>query len=105
MVYGETLDGYLPEDKARSVHGVDPETMLRFKVEKHSEESLSGVGEEGRLRNRRLRSRSRKRRKKGSSARYNYLATAFADTQLRFGLEFTLCRCSERDLSTQVHGK
>jgi hypothetical protein len=38
LVYGETLDGYLPEDKARSVHGVDPETVLRFKVEKHGEE-------------------------------------------------------------------
>ena len=38
LVDGETLDGYLPEDKARSVHGVDPETVLRFKVEKHGEE-------------------------------------------------------------------
>jgi hypothetical protein len=38
LVYGEALDGYLPEDKARSVHGVDPETVLRFKVEKHGEE-------------------------------------------------------------------
>jgi hypothetical protein len=28
----------LPEDKARSVHGVDPETVLRFKVEKRGEE-------------------------------------------------------------------
>lgn len=38
LVYGESLDGRLPEDKARSVHGVDPETVLRFKVEKHGEE-------------------------------------------------------------------
>jgi hypothetical protein len=38
LVYGEALDGFLPEDKARSVHGVDPETVLRFKVEKHGEE-------------------------------------------------------------------
>src|SRR3990170_2243357 len=38
LVYGESLDGHLPEDKARSVHGVDPETVLRFKVEKHGEE-------------------------------------------------------------------
>jgi len=37
LVYGETLDGHLPEDKARSVHGV-PETVFRFKVEKHGEE-------------------------------------------------------------------
>jgi hypothetical protein len=38
LVYGEALDGFLPEDKARSVHGVDPETVLRFKVEKRGEE-------------------------------------------------------------------
>jgi hypothetical protein len=38
LVYGESLDGHLPEDKARSVHGVDPETVLRFKVEKHGDE-------------------------------------------------------------------
>jgi hypothetical protein len=38
LVYGEALDGHLPEDKARSVHGVDPETVLRFKVEKRGEE-------------------------------------------------------------------
>lgn len=38
LVYGEALDGYLPEDRALSVHGVDPETVLRFKVEKHGEE-------------------------------------------------------------------
>jgi hypothetical protein len=38
LVYGESLAGHLPEDKARSVHGVDPETVLRFTVEKHGEE-------------------------------------------------------------------
>jgi len=38
LVYGEPLDGHLPEDKARSVHGVDAETVLRFKVEKRGEE-------------------------------------------------------------------
>ncbi|OGA08537.1 MAG: hypothetical protein A3D95_09945 [Betaproteobacteria bacterium RIFCSPHIGHO2_12_FULL_69_13] len=38
LVFGERLDGFLPEDKARSVHGVDPETVLHFKVEKHGEE-------------------------------------------------------------------
>ena len=34
LVYGERLEGSLPEDKARSVHGVDPEIVLRIKVER-----------------------------------------------------------------------
>lgn len=38
LVYGERLEGHLPEDKARSVHGVDPETVLRFKVEARGDE-------------------------------------------------------------------
>lgn len=38
LVHGELLDGYIPEDKARSVHGVDPETLVRFQVERHGEE-------------------------------------------------------------------
>ncbi len=38
LVFGERLDGHLPEEKARSVHGVDPETVLRFKVEKQGDE-------------------------------------------------------------------
>jgi hypothetical protein len=38
LVFGERLDGYLPEERARSVHGVDPETVLRFKVEKQGDE-------------------------------------------------------------------
>jgi hypothetical protein len=38
LVFGERLDGHLPEERARSVHGVDPETVLRFKVEKHGDE-------------------------------------------------------------------
>jgi hypothetical protein len=33
LVYGERLDGYLPEEKAFAVHGVDPETVVRFRVE------------------------------------------------------------------------
>jgi hypothetical protein len=33
LVYGELLDGYLPEDKACAVHGVDPETVVLFRVE------------------------------------------------------------------------
>jgi hypothetical protein len=38
LVYGERLEGHLPEDKARTVQGVDPETVLRFKVEAHGDE-------------------------------------------------------------------
>ncbi|HXM83204.1 MAG TPA: hypothetical protein VN929_14925 [Burkholderiales bacterium] len=38
LVFGELMDGYIPEDRARSVHGVDPETVVRFKVEKQGEE-------------------------------------------------------------------
>jgi hypothetical protein len=33
LVYGEALDGYLPEDKAQAVHGVDAEVVLNFQVE------------------------------------------------------------------------
>jgi hypothetical protein len=38
LVYGEPLDGHLPEDKARTIHGVDPETVVSFKVEKRGDE-------------------------------------------------------------------
>jgi hypothetical protein len=38
LVFGELMDGFIPEDRARSVHGVDPETVVRFKVEKHGDE-------------------------------------------------------------------
>jgi hypothetical protein len=38
LVYGERLEGHLPEEKARTVQGVDPETVLRFKVETRGEE-------------------------------------------------------------------
>ena len=43
-VRGETLSsllkriGRLPEDKARTIHGVDPETVLSFQVEKRGAE-------------------------------------------------------------------
>src|SRR5262249_23218956 len=33
LVYGQALDGQLPEDKAYTVHGVDVETVIHFKVE------------------------------------------------------------------------
>jgi hypothetical protein len=38
LVHGEGLDGRLPEDKARTIHGVDPETVVSFKVEKRGAE-------------------------------------------------------------------
>jgi hypothetical protein len=38
LVYGERLDGHLPEEKARSVRGVDPETVIQFKIEQRGEE-------------------------------------------------------------------
>jgi hypothetical protein len=38
LVHGEGLDGRLPEDKARTIHGVDPETVLTFEVEKRGAE-------------------------------------------------------------------
>jgi hypothetical protein len=38
LVHGEQLAGHLPEHKARSVHGVDPEVVVRFKVEQRGEE-------------------------------------------------------------------
>ena len=33
LVYGERLDGQLPEDKAHSVHGIDADTVLQLQVE------------------------------------------------------------------------
>lgn len=33
LVYGEQLDGYIPEDRACTVHGVDPEIVVLFRVE------------------------------------------------------------------------
>jgi hypothetical protein len=38
LVYGERLDGHLAEDKARSVHGADPEVVVQFQVEQRGEE-------------------------------------------------------------------
>jgi hypothetical protein len=38
LVYGEQLHGHLAEDKVRSVHGVDPEVVVRFQVEQRGEE-------------------------------------------------------------------
>jgi hypothetical protein len=38
LVHGEVLDGYLPEHKARTVHGVDPEVVVHVTVQKRGEE-------------------------------------------------------------------
>jgi len=38
LVYGDDLDGFLPEHKARSVRGVDPETVVTFQVEQRGDE-------------------------------------------------------------------
>lgn len=38
LVHGERLDGHLPEHKARSVHGVDPEVVVRLEVELRGQE-------------------------------------------------------------------
>jgi hypothetical protein len=38
LVYGERLEGSLPEDKALHVHGADPDTVLAMRVEKRGDE-------------------------------------------------------------------
>ena len=38
LVHGEALDGYVPEDKARTVHGVDPEVVVHLTVQQRGEE-------------------------------------------------------------------
>jgi hypothetical protein len=38
LVYGERLEGYLPQEKARSVHGVDPERVVHLEVERRGDE-------------------------------------------------------------------
>jgi hypothetical protein len=38
LVYGEALDGFLPQERARTIQGVDWESALRFSVEKRGEE-------------------------------------------------------------------
>jgi hypothetical protein len=38
LVYGENFDGEAAEHNARSVHGVDPEHVVMFKVERRGEE-------------------------------------------------------------------
>jgi hypothetical protein len=38
LVYGENFDGEPCEHNARSVHGVDPENVVSFKVEQRGQE-------------------------------------------------------------------
>ncbi|MGQ0545719.1 MAG: hypothetical protein ACT4P3_10345 [Betaproteobacteria bacterium] len=47
LVYGEALDGWLPQDKALTVHGVDGETVLVFRVELRGEEYWAIWGKRG----------------------------------------------------------
>lgn len=38
LVHGEPLDGYLPEEKARTVYGVDPQVVVQLRVEQRGAE-------------------------------------------------------------------
>lgn len=38
LVFGDALEGHAPEEKARSVHGVDPQTVVRFTVERRGQQ-------------------------------------------------------------------
>jgi hypothetical protein len=38
LVYGQRLEGRLPEDKASAIYGADPEAVLRFEVEARDQE-------------------------------------------------------------------
>jgi hypothetical protein len=45
LVYGDRLQGRLPEDKASTVRGADPTTVLRFRVIRRGEEFWAAWGE------------------------------------------------------------
>jgi hypothetical protein len=38
LVFGERLEGHAPEEKARSVYGVDPQTVVQLRVEKRGQQ-------------------------------------------------------------------
>jgi hypothetical protein len=38
LVYGERLVDRIPEDRARAIHGADPQTVIVFQVEQRGEE-------------------------------------------------------------------
>ena len=44
LVQGETLEGRLPEDKARTVLGIDPDTAIDFQVERRGDEYWASWG-------------------------------------------------------------
>ena len=44
LVYGERLAGHLPEERAYAVHGVDPETVVSFQVERQGDEFWASWG-------------------------------------------------------------
>lgn len=44
LVYGERMEGFLPDDKASSVLGADPHTVLTLRVEKRAEEYWASWG-------------------------------------------------------------
>lgn len=48
LVHGEPLEGRLPEDRARTVLGVDPQTVIHFLVEQHGDEYWAAWGKSGR---------------------------------------------------------
>ncbi len=37
LIYGEGLDGFLPQERARTIQGADWETSLRFTVERRGD--------------------------------------------------------------------
>jgi len=47
LVHGENFDGERAEQNARSVHGVDPECVVEFRVEQHGAEYWAVWGEKG----------------------------------------------------------
>ena len=44
LVHGEALEGRLPEDRARTILGIDPETVIRFRVEMRGAEYWASWG-------------------------------------------------------------
>jgi hypothetical protein len=44
LVHGQAIEGRLPEDRAQSVHGIDPETVIRFRVERRGDEYWAAWG-------------------------------------------------------------
>jgi len=43
-VHGEAMQGRLPEDRAHSVQGIDPGTVVRFQIERRGEEYWAAWG-------------------------------------------------------------